>query len=97
MFLHLTLVAVHTQRAFAGWLWLSSLVRLVCYSCILWPGFLLMGIFYFFSSRVKRDVWYGRQVRRSDLRLMFRQRDALRIPQRAGSMHSGSWPPCQGA
>jgi hypothetical protein len=46
----------------AGWLWFSSLIRLIIYSFLLWPGFALMALFYFFSTRVRRDIWYGRQV-----------------------------------
>jgi hypothetical protein len=46
----------------AGWLWFSSLIRLITYSFLLWPGFALMALFYFFSTRVRRDIWYGRQV-----------------------------------
>jgi hypothetical protein len=41
---------------------LTSLVRLMMYSFILWPGFALMAVFYFLSTRVRRDIWYGRQV-----------------------------------
>lgn len=42
------------------------LVRLMLYSAILSPGFAQMTVFYFFSSRVKRNVPYGREVRCAD-------------------------------
>lgn len=53
---------VLTRAVCAGGLWLTNFLRLMLYSAILWPGFALMAIFYFFSTRVKRNVWYGRQV-----------------------------------
>ena len=58
-------VASRITHAFVrtGWLWFSSLVRLVIYSFILWPGFFLVALFYFFSDRVHRNIWYGRQAR----------------------------------
>jgi hypothetical protein len=46
-----------------GWVWIASLARLMMYSALLSPGFALMALFYFFSNRVHRNIWYGRMVR----------------------------------
>jgi hypothetical protein len=42
---------------------MAMLARLLLYSTLLSPGFILMGLFYFFSNRVHRNIWYGRMVR----------------------------------
>eukprot|EP00892_Ulva_mutabilis_P011006 jgi/Ulvmu1/8278/UM041_0089.1 len=46
-----------------GWKWLACLMRLVLFSALLSPGLLITALFYYFSSRVHRNVWYSREAR----------------------------------
>lgn len=46
-----------------GYRWIARFVALGCYSFLLFPGFLQVGYYYFFSKRVRRGIQYGDQPR----------------------------------
>ncbi|KAM7464396.1 hypothetical protein LguiA_032517 [Lonicera macranthoides] len=53
-----------------GYRWIGRFLALGCYSFLLFPGFLQVGYYYFFSRRVRRGIVYGDQPRnRLDLYL----------------------------
>ncbi|KAG2706774.1 hypothetical protein I3760_05G118000 [Carya illinoinensis] len=53
-----------------GYRWITRFLALGCYSLLLFPGFLQVGYYYFFSSQVRRSIVYGDQPRnRLDLYL----------------------------
>ncbi|CAB4295525.1 unnamed protein product [Prunus armeniaca] len=53
-----------------GYRWITRFLALGCYSFLLMPGFIQVGYYYFFSSRVRRGIVYGDQPRnRLDLYL----------------------------
>uniref|UniRef100_A0A5B6ZS24 protein-S-isoprenylcysteine alpha-carbonyl methylesterase n=1 Tax=Davidia involucrata TaxID=16924 RepID=A0A5B6ZS24_DAVIN len=53
-----------------GYRWITRFLALGCYSFLLFPGFIQVGYYYFFSSQVRRGIVYGDQPRnRLDLYL----------------------------
>ncbi|XP_035539944.1 probable isoprenylcysteine alpha-carbonyl methylesterase ICMEL1 [Juglans regia] len=53
-----------------GYRWITRFLALGCHSLLLFPGFLQVGYYYFFSSQVRRSIFYGDQPRnRLDLYL----------------------------
>eukprot|EP00258_Populus_trichocarpa_P017448 XP_006378508.1 probable isoprenylcysteine alpha-carbonyl methylesterase ICMEL1 isoform X1 [Populus trichocarpa] len=53
-----------------GYRWIMRFLALGCYSLMLFPGFIQVGYYYFFSGRVLRSIVYGDQPRnRLDLYL----------------------------
>ncbi|KAF5443502.1 hypothetical protein F2P56_036052 [Juglans regia] len=53
-----------------GYKWITRFLALGCYSLLLFPGFLQVGYYYFFSPQVRRSIVYGDQPRnRLDLYL----------------------------
>ncbi|KAJ4848213.1 putative isoprenylcysteine alpha-carbonyl methylesterase icmel1 [Turnera subulata] len=53
-----------------GYRWIMRFLALGCYAMMLMPGFIQVGYYYFFSSRVLRSIVYGDQPRnRLDLYL----------------------------
>ncbi|KAH6805418.1 prenylcysteine methylesterase [Perilla frutescens var. frutescens] len=42
-----------------GYRWITRFLALGCYSMLLFPGFLQVGYYYFFSDRVRRGIVYG--------------------------------------
>lgn len=80
-FVHLVMTEVYTvaqltlelskqMSAVPGKRWVLMLLRLLVYSALLMPGFIQVGLFYFFSSRVIRSIPYGPNPRnRCDLYL----------------------------
>ena len=69
-----SLACIDARVSLAGRIWIASLIRLMLYVALLWPGFTLMALFYFFSNRVRRNIWYGRQPRNLlDLYIPYRQ------------------------
>ncbi|KAL6350925.1 hypothetical protein AAG906_031511 [Vitis piasezkii] len=53
-----------------GYRWITRFLALGCYALLLMPGFIQVGYYYFFSSRVRRGIVYGDQPRnRLDLYL----------------------------
>ncbi|XP_020547825.1 probable isoprenylcysteine alpha-carbonyl methylesterase ICMEL2 isoform X2 [Sesamum indicum] len=53
-----------------GYRWITRFLALGCYSFLLFPGFLQVGYYYFFSKQIRRGIVYGDQPRnRLDLYL----------------------------
>ncbi|KAG7975330.1 hypothetical protein I3843_06G092800 [Carya illinoinensis] len=53
-----------------GYKWITRFLALCCYALLLFPGFLQVGYYYFFSPQVRRSIVYGDQPRnRLDLYL----------------------------
>ncbi|KAL7132564.1 hypothetical protein ABFS83_12G083100 [Erythranthe nasuta] len=53
-----------------GYRWIIRFLALGCYAVLLFPGFIQVGYYYFFSSQIRRGVIYGDQPRnRLDLYL----------------------------
>ncbi|KAL7001286.1 putative isoprenylcysteine alpha-carbonyl methylesterase icmel1 [Sarracenia purpurea var. burkii] len=53
-----------------GYKWITRFLALGCYAFLLFPGFVQVGFYYFFSSQVRRSIVYGDQPRnRLDLYL----------------------------
>ncbi|XP_019072226.1 probable isoprenylcysteine alpha-carbonyl methylesterase ICMEL1 isoform X2 [Vitis vinifera] len=48
-----------------GYRWITRFLALGCYALLLMPGFIQVGYYYFFSSRVRRGIVYGDQPRNS--------------------------------
>jgi prenylcysteine alpha-carboxyl methylesterase len=80
-FVHIIMTEVYTvvqltvelsrqMSALPGKKWVLMLLRLLVYAALLMPGFIQVGLFYFFSSRVRRSIPYGPNPRnRCDLYL----------------------------
>lgn len=49
--------------AILGYRWIMRFLSLGCYAFLLFPGFLQVGYYYFFSSQIRRGVVYGDQPR----------------------------------
>ncbi|KAK7360742.1 hypothetical protein VNO77_02751 [Canavalia gladiata] len=53
-----------------GYKWISKFLALGCYALLLFPGFIQVGYYYFFSSHIRRSIVYGDKPRnRLDLYL----------------------------
>ncbi|KAL0408805.1 UNVERIFIED_CONTAM: putative isoprenylcysteine alpha-carbonyl methylesterase ICMEL1 [Sesamum radiatum] len=53
-----------------GYRWITRFLALGCYAFLLFPGFLQVGYYYFFSKQIRRGIVYGDQPRnRLDLYL----------------------------
>ncbi|CAH9128855.1 unnamed protein product [Cuscuta epithymum] len=53
-----------------GYRWITRFLALGCYAFLLFPGFVQVGYYYFFSKQVRRSIVYGDQPRnRLDLYL----------------------------
>ncbi|KAL9327315.1 hypothetical protein ACSQ67_007960 [Phaseolus vulgaris] len=53
-----------------GYKWISRFLALSCYALLLFPGFIQVGYYYFFSSQIRRSIVYGDKPRnRLDLYL----------------------------
>ncbi|XP_058183030.1 probable isoprenylcysteine alpha-carbonyl methylesterase ICMEL2 [Rhododendron vialii] len=46
-----------------GYRWITRFLALGCYAFLLFPGFVQVGYYYFFSSQVVRGIIYGNQPR----------------------------------
>ncbi|KAI9084960.1 hypothetical protein K1719_033133 [Acacia pycnantha] len=46
-----------------GYRWITRFLALGCYSMLLFPGFVQIGFYYFFSGNVRRSVVYGDKPR----------------------------------
>ncbi|RVW65185.1 putative isoprenylcysteine alpha-carbonyl methylesterase ICMEL1 [Vitis vinifera] len=67
--LKIVVVAAEKVRG-VGYRWITRFLALGCYALLLMPGFIQVGYYYFFSSRVRRGIVYGDQPRnRLDLYL----------------------------
>ncbi|CAK7326485.1 unnamed protein product [Dovyalis caffra] len=63
-------VGVFDLVHWVGYRWILRFLALGCYSLMLFPGFIQVGYYYFFSRRVLRSIVYGDQPRnRLDLYL----------------------------
>ncbi|KOM31992.1 hypothetical protein LR48_Vigan01g154800 [Vigna angularis] len=53
-----------------GYKWITRFLALSCYALLLFPGFIQVGYYYFFSSQIRRSIVYGDKPRnRLDLYL----------------------------
>ncbi|XP_027922243.1 probable isoprenylcysteine alpha-carbonyl methylesterase ICMEL2 [Vigna unguiculata] len=53
-----------------GYKWITRFLALSCYALLLFPGFIQVGYYYFFSSQIRRSIVYGEKPRnRLDLYL----------------------------
>ncbi|KAF7827880.1 putative isoprenylcysteine alpha-carbonyl methylesterase ICMEL1 isoform X1 [Senna tora] len=46
-----------------GYKWITRFLALGCYAILLFPGFIQVGFYYFFSSQVRRSIVYGDKPR----------------------------------
>ena len=77
----LTVELSKQMSAMPGKKWILMFFRLLVYAALLMPGFIQVGIFYFFSSRVKRSIVYGPKPRnRCDLYLPSGKKLASNLP-----------------
>ncbi|KAG5001466.1 hypothetical protein JHK87_022538 [Glycine soja] len=53
-----------------GYKWITRFLALGCYAVLLFPGFIQVGYYYFFSNQIRRSIVYGDKPRnRLDLYL----------------------------
>ncbi|CAJ1941938.1 unnamed protein product [Sphenostylis stenocarpa] len=57
-------------RIWVGYKWITRFLALGCYALLLFPGFIQVGYYYFFSNQIRRSIVYGDKPRnRLDLYL----------------------------
>ncbi|KAG5016991.1 hypothetical protein JHK85_023127 [Glycine max] len=48
-----------------GYKWITRFLALGCYAVLLFPGFIQVGYYYFFSNQIRRSIVYGDKPRNS--------------------------------